>query len=111
MWKKWFDTGDSDKDINHMIIAFILILAIFFVYICFEIESEKKETEQERLKEYNEMLQQQQDGKAKGPTVYVSRNGIYHKDADCCGMQIYMAMTSSEARQSGNRACKICYGY
>jgi FOG: Glucan-binding domain (YG repeat) len=42
-------------------------------------------------------------------TVYVSKQGIYHKSPTAHGMKYYTTMSRSEAESEGNRACKICY--
>ncbi len=42
-------------------------------------------------------------------TVYVSRQGIYHKSPTAHGMKYYTTMSRSEAESEGDRACKLCY--
>ncbi len=42
-------------------------------------------------------------------TVYVSRNGIYHRISNCSGMRIFTPMTLAEAIENGCRYCQNCW--
>lgn len=44
-----------------------------------------------------------------GITVYVSRQGIYHKSPNAHGMKYYTEMTLDEAQASGYDRCDSCY--
>ncbi|MDY2734714.1 hypothetical protein [Intestinibacter sp.] len=44
-----------------------------------------------------------------GITVYVSRQGIYHKSPNAHGMKYYTEMTLDEAQSSGYDRCDSCY--
>lgn len=44
-----------------------------------------------------------------GITVYVSRQGIYHKSPNAHGMKYYTEMTLEEAQSSGYDRCDSCY--
>lgn len=44
-----------------------------------------------------------------GITVYVSRQGIYHKSPNAHGMKYYTEMTLDEAESSGYDRCDSCY--
>ncbi|AGX44228.1 surface protein PspC [Clostridium saccharobutylicum] len=41
-------------------------------------------------------------------TVYVSNNGIYHSSPHAHGMKYYTAMSLTEAKEKGYKACKKC---
>jgi hypothetical protein len=44
-----------------------------------------------------------------GLIVYVSTNGIYHKNRGTCGIEKYVIMHECEAIECGFQECKICF--
>ena len=52
---------------------------------------------------------EEKDGSYTYSTVYVSRYGKIHSDANCSGMKYYTAMPLDKALDAGNVLCKKCY--
>ena len=78
-----------------------------------EKHEEVQQTEKPALEETKELKQNNKikiDDVSESETVYVSGNGKkFHKTADCSGMKSAVAMTRTEAENSGRTYCKKCY--
>ena len=81
-------------------ITIILLLAVFTNCQNYRSEQEAAVTTVEST---------QQEPPQNGYTVYVSRNGIIHKNPKCSGMQYYIEMGYYDAVEAGYIHCKHCY--